>query len=103
MLHTHGITILHSSLKTVLNMSYSMLAGTSGGLNIMLTKTIFFLFVGQVNDKGLIGLFTSPLLYAMAFFLVLTYMLQMGLVVVVLVRLDLTFHGGRSTSAEIFT
>mmetsp|Transcript_30719 Transcript_30719/g.46491 ORF Transcript_30719/g.46491 Transcript_30719/m.46491 type:complete len:482 (+) Transcript_30719:461-1906(+) len=69
-------TIQHSSLKTVLNMSYGALAGAFGGLNVTLTKTVFSLIVGQVEDEGVVGLFTSPLLYGVAFFLVLTYVLQ---------------------------
>mmetsp|Transcript_30714 Transcript_30714/g.46484 ORF Transcript_30714/g.46484 Transcript_30714/m.46484 type:complete len:494 (+) Transcript_30714:449-1930(+) len=69
-------TIQHSYLKTLLNMSYGALAGAFGGLNVTLTKTVFSLIVGQVENEGIIGLFTSPLLYCVAFFLVLTYILQ---------------------------
>eukprot|EP00957_Ditylum_brightwellii_P131009 9993108-Ditylum_brightwellii.AAC.1 len=57
-------------------MSYGALAGAFGSLNVTLTKKVFSLIVGQVENEGLVSLFTSPLLYGVAFFLVLTYILQ---------------------------
>lgn len=63
-------------LYTVLNMSYGAIAGTFGGINITLTKTLFSLLAGQFQAGGILGLLSSPIVWVTSFCLIGTYMMQ---------------------------
>ncbi len=65
------------SAKIFLYISYGALAGTFGGLNITLTKLLFATLIGGSEDTGFVSVFTSPIVWLIAVFLVTTYLLQL--------------------------
>lgn len=70
------LELLSKPKQNLLNMSYGSLAGALGGVNVTLTKVTFSMMIGQFNDDGIVGVVSSPLLWAVAMFLVLTYISQ---------------------------
>ncbi len=65
------------SAKIFLYISYGALAGTFGGLNITSTKLLFATLIGGSEDTGFVSVFTSPIVWLIAVFLVTTYLLQL--------------------------
>ncbi|KAL1499719.1 hypothetical protein AB1Y20_012406 [Prymnesium parvum] len=71
--------------RTIVHLSYGILGGTFGGLNITLTKATFTLFIDAFDEgassgffKGLVTLFTSSwLLYLTSFALLATFFLEL--------------------------
>ena len=50
-------------------MSYGAIAGAFGGVNVTLTRTVFSLIVGEYDNGGILGMVSSPALWATAFVL----------------------------------
>lgn len=48
-----------STSLTLLNLSYGLTAGTLGGFNITITKSIFQVFGGSWDDGGVVGVLWS--------------------------------------------
>jgi len=71
------ITSLPKNKMMALQLAFGSLPGALGGLNITLTKSTFSVIIGQANDHGFVGIFISPILYALAGVLIGTYVLQM--------------------------
>lgn len=74
-------------VRTALNMSYGLMAGAFGGVNVTLTKTVFSLIVGQFNQGGVVAVVSSPVLWVVSMVLVGTWVLQ---IVVTVTGLELT-------------
>lgn len=62
---------------TMINLSFGIIAGTLGGFNITLTKSMFQVMGGEFKEDGLLGLVTSPLCWVLGLSLLATFIFQM--------------------------
>eukprot|EP00948_MAST-09A_sp_MAST-9A-sp1_P002821 g2821.t1 len=61
----------------LLNLSFGGLAGSFGGLNITLTKSVLSLITGEYEKGGFSHVFSSALLWILGLLLISTYVIQM--------------------------
>jgi len=68
---------LNSFRLSLVNLSYGVVAGTLGGFNITLTKSLFALFHGQAEDDGFVGILSSWMIWLFSAILVGTFLFQL--------------------------
>ena len=64
---------------TFRNMSYGALAGSLGGMNVTLTKTIFSLITGEWDKGGIVLVLSSYLFWCVLTILITSYVIQIWL------------------------